>query len=76
VLIFDEATSALDDATERAIIAGIAGLGTDVTMLMIAHRTTTLSGCDLVLRLVDGAIVEQGSYEEIVLGHSAKAAAE
>lgn len=67
VLILDEATSALDDATEKAIMSAIAALSSDVTVLMIAHRTTTLSECDLIVRLDGGEIVETGSYADVVL---------
>jgi ATP-binding cassette, subfamily B, bacterial PglK len=66
VLIFDEATSALDDATEKAIMRSISELGSDVTLLMIAHRTSTLEGCDMVIRLSDGRIAEIGSYHDVV----------
>jgi ATP-binding cassette, subfamily B, bacterial PglK len=66
VLILDEATSALDDATEASIIEGIDRLGRDLTVLMIAHRLTTLKGCDLIYRLERGEIVEQGTYEQII----------
>lgn len=66
VLVFDEATSALDDETERAIMASIATLGDDVTLLMIAHRTSTLTGCDLIVRLARGRIAETGSYAAMI----------
>ncbi len=65
VLVFDEATSALDDATEQAIMASILAVGGDVTLLMIAHRTSTLAGCDRIIKLAGGHVVETGSYEEL-----------
>jgi ATP-binding cassette subfamily B protein len=68
LLIFDEATSALDDATEKAIMRSIDEIGDDVTLLMIAHRTSTLVGCDLVVRMAAGQIAQTGSYEEVVGG--------
>jgi ABC-type multidrug transport system fused ATPase/permease subunit len=71
VLILDEATSALDDATEASIIAGIDRLGNDITVLMIAHRLTTLRSCDVIYRLDKGAISGSGTYDEVV-GSSAR----
>ena len=58
VLVFDEATSALDEATETAIMESIYRLDRDVTLLMIAHRITTLAGCDRIVRLDQGRIVD------------------
>ena len=51
MLIFDEATSALDDKTEQAVMEAIEGLGRELTILIIAHRLTTLKGCDQVIEL-------------------------
>ena len=58
VLVFDEATSALDENTEAAIMDSIYRLDREVTLLMIAHRLTTLAGCDRIVRLEEGRIVE------------------
>jgi ATP-binding cassette subfamily B protein len=46
VLVFDEATSALDNETEQAVMQAIEGLSKDLTLLIIAHRITTLKTCD------------------------------
>ena len=54
VLVMDEATSALDHETERAIVDTIAGLKGDKTMLIIAHRPSSLEVCDRIVRLDDG----------------------
>lgn len=51
VLVFDEATSALDNETEQAVMESIEGLSRDLTILIIAHRLTTIRGCDLVIDL-------------------------
>jgi len=59
VLILDEATSALDDATEAAVIASMTALGRDVTLLMIAHRRSTLGGCDRIVRVEKGRLTEE-----------------
>jgi ABC-type multidrug transport system fused ATPase/permease subunit len=66
VLVFDEATSALDDATEAAVMEAIASLGEDVTLLMIAHRVSTLRGCSQIVRLAGGRVAEVGSYDEVI----------
>jgi ATP-binding cassette subfamily B protein len=64
VLVFDEATSALDGETEAAVIQAIEALGRDLTIVMIAHRHTTLRGCDKVFRIDSGRLAESGSYED------------
>jgi ABC-type multidrug transport system fused ATPase/permease subunit len=51
VLVLDEATSALDGDTEASVMEGIAELGGDVTVLIVAHRLSTLDACDTVVRL-------------------------
>ncbi len=66
ILVLDEATSALDDATEDSVMAAIARLSRDLTILSIAHRVSTLRLCDTIIRLEEGRIVAIGSYEEIV----------
>jgi ATP-binding cassette subfamily B protein len=68
VLVFDEATSALDGKVESAIIQSIFELERKLTLVMIAHRTTTLVGCDRIVRLAAGEIVETGSYDDILGG--------
>lgn len=66
LLVLDEATSALDDRTEAAVIETIAQLGRDVTIVMIAHRLSTLRTCDLIVELVGGRIVRVGQPAEIL----------
>ena len=56
VLVFDEATSALDTRTEDGVMASVAKLGKDMTIIMIAHRLTTLKDCDRVIHLEHGRI--------------------
>ena len=66
VIIFDEATSALDNETEQAVMQSIETLGQDLTILIIAHRLTTLKNCDQIVELGDGGIKRIGTYDEIV----------
>jgi ABC-type multidrug transport system fused ATPase/permease subunit len=65
VLILDEATSALDGLTETAIMDAIKTIGRKKTIIMIAHRITTVKGCDVIYVMDKGAIVDRGSYEEL-----------
>jgi len=66
VIVFDEATSALDNETERAVMSAINSLGNDITILMIAHRLSTLRDCTQVVELQDGMLKRIGTYDEIV----------
>ena len=66
VIIFDEATSALDNQTEEAVMAAIEELHEELTVLIIAHRLTTLRGCDTVVELANGRIQSIGTYETII----------
>lgn len=59
VLIFDEATSALDNETEEAIMQSINALHGKKTMIIIAHRLTTIEGCDVIYRAGNGKIVKE-----------------
>lgn len=58
VLVLDEATSALDNATEQAVMQSISDLSTDITMVMIAHRLTSLSECGRIFRIDRGRFTE------------------
>ena len=66
VIIFDEATSALDNETEQAVMQAIEGLSQNLTLLIIAHRLTTLKNCTQVVELGDGGIKRYGSYQNVV----------
>jgi ABC-type multidrug transport system fused ATPase/permease subunit len=65
VLVFDEATSALDNATEQSVMEAIEGLSSDLTILIIAHRLSTVRSCDTIFELENGRIVTQGTYEQL-----------
>ena len=66
VLVFDEATSALDNATEQSVIDAIEMLNRDLTILLIAHRLTTVRRCDTIVELEHGRVVAQGTYEQLL----------
>jgi ATP-binding cassette, subfamily B, bacterial PglK len=66
VIIFDEATSSLDNETEQAVMQAIEQLSKDLTLLIVAHRLTTLKNCTQIVELGDGAIKRVGSYKDIV----------
>lgn len=66
VIIFDEATSALDNETELAVMQAIEGLSKDLTILIIAHRLTTLKNCTQIVELGNGGILRIGAYQDIV----------
>jgi ATP-binding cassette subfamily B protein len=66
VLVLDEATSALDNETERSVMEAIQGLHSDLTILLIAHRLTTVRHCDTIAELAHGRVVAQAPYEELL----------
>jgi ATP-binding cassette subfamily B protein len=66
VIVFDEATSALDNETEIAVMEGIERLSDDLTILIVAHRVSTLKRCDKIFRMDKGEVIEEGVYEEMV----------
>ena len=65
VLILDEATSALDNITEQNIMNAINNLGKEVTIILIAHRLSTVKNCDIIFLLERGELKDQGTYEEL-----------
>ena len=66
VLLLDEATSALDTSTEQSVMDAIEGLDRNLTILMIAHRLTTVQRCDLIVELEGARVVAKGTYEELL----------
>ena len=66
VLILDEGTSALDTETENYIMESVALLKGKLTILLIAHRYSTLHFCDVVYKIQDGIIVNKGKLEELI----------
>ena len=66
VIIFDEATSALDTETEQSVMQSIEGLSKELTLLIIAHRITTLENCTEIVELGKGGIKSIANYNDIV----------
>ena len=65
MIIFDEATSALDNETEAAVMESIEALDQDLTIIIIAHRISTLIKCSQIIDLSNGVIARTGSYQDI-----------
>ena len=66
VLIMDEATSALDNLTERAVMDAVHNLGRKKTIILIAHRLSTVQACDKIFMLEQGRKVAEGTYDELI----------
>jgi len=66
VIVLDEATSALDSETEKEIVESFREIAHDHTLIVVAHRTSTLAHCSRLIRLDHGRIVQDGTYEEVI----------
>jgi ABC-type multidrug transport system fused ATPase/permease subunit len=66
VIVLDEATSALDSETEREIVDSLREIAHDRTLIVVAHRTSTLAYCNRLIRLEGGRIVQEGTFGEVV----------
>jgi len=66
VVILDEATSALDSGTEKAVFEAIENIARAKTLIIIAHRLTTVRSCDVVNVIDGGQIIAQGTYDELI----------
>lgn len=66
LLVLDEATSALDTGTEGAVMDSLDSLGQELTVLMVAHRLSTLRNCGRIVELEQGRIRRIGRYDEII----------
>ena len=67
IIIFDEATSALDMETEDTVMSAIDGLDNDLTIIIVAHRLSTLKSCDQILEINDGVVSWAGTFQELTL---------
>jgi ABC-type bacteriocin/lantibiotic exporter with double-glycine peptidase domain len=66
LLILDEATSALDNITEQAVMKAVNNLGGNITIIIIAHRLTTVRACDQIYMMLEGQIMANGTYGELL----------
>jgi ABC-type multidrug transport system fused ATPase/permease subunit len=66
VIVLDEATSALDNDTEKAVMHSLENLGDRPTMLIVAHRLTTLRNCSHIVELNNGQVVRIGNFNDII----------
>lgn len=66
VLVLDEATSALDNLTEQAVMEAVHNLGHEITIIMIAHRLSTVRECDCIYVLDRGQVSARGTYDELL----------
>jgi ATP-binding cassette, subfamily B, bacterial PglK len=70
LLVLDEATSALDNVTERAVMEAIQRVGREKTIIMIAHRLSTVQACDQIFLLEKGHLIARGTYDELTTNSS------
>jgi ATP-binding cassette, subfamily B, bacterial PglK len=66
IIVMDEATASLDHETEQEIVSAIHDLHGKKTLIIIAHRLSTLEGCDLVLRLESGRVAQSGDFKSVI----------
>jgi ABC-type multidrug transport system fused ATPase/permease subunit len=66
VIVFDEATSALDTFTENEVMSEIDNLDKKLTIIIVAHRLTTLKSCDIIYEIENGKIKREGKYKQII----------
>jgi ATP-binding cassette subfamily B protein len=66
IIVLDEATSALDNDTEARVMANLIKLDKELTLIIIAHRLSTLSGCDLIIKINSGRLEKMGTYQEVI----------
>ncbi len=70
VLVFDEATSALDNVTESTVMSAILNIARKKTIIMIAHRLSTVRHCDTIFMMKGGQIVAEGTYDNLAANSS------
>ena len=66
LLVMDEATSALDNSTERAVMEAVHNLGKKMTIILIAHRLTTVRQCDCIFLIERGRVVSKGNFDQLL----------
>ena len=66
IIVFDEATAALDTETEHLVIEATKALSGIKTIIIVAHRLSTIKHCDISYQLEHGRILKSGNYQEVV----------
>lgn len=66
VLVWDEATSALDNVTEQAVMEAISKINHQITIVMVAHRLSTVRHCDNIYLLKEGSVMASGTYNQLL----------
>ncbi len=66
VLILDEATSALDNLTEKVVMEAVNNIGKNITIIIIAHRLSTVKECDIIFQLENGILKDQGTFDKLI----------
>ena len=66
IIVLDEATSALDDKTEQEVMSEIDDLSKDITIIMVAHRLSSLEKCDLIIKIEEGSISKIGNIKDFL----------
>ncbi|MDC0162358.1 ATP-binding cassette domain-containing protein, partial [Paracoccaceae bacterium] len=66
ILVMDESTSALDHETEEEILDQVMSLKGNKTLIIIAHRLSTLARCDKIYELENGSVISSGSYDDVI----------
>ena len=70
VLFMDEASSALDNLTEQAVMKAVQSLTHEITVIMVAHRLSTIKTCDIIFFFKNGELTGQGTFEELLGTHA------
>jgi ABC-type multidrug transport system fused ATPase/permease subunit len=71
VVVLDEATSSLDTANEQGVMAAVNALHGNKTLIIVAHRLSTVAHCDRLFRIEQGTLVEEGSFDAVMKTHVA-----
>lgn len=70
ILVLDEATSSLDSLTEKGVMDAVNALQGNKTLLIVAHRLSTVEGCDKLYRMEQGCVVQEGSFDQVMNAYS------
>jgi ATP-binding cassette, subfamily B, bacterial PglK len=69
ILVLDEATSSLDSETEKSVMNFIDNLNNNITVIIIAHRISTIENCDYLIQIESGVITATGKYDDLILSN-------